>query len=175
MQAPAPGEHSSWLSCPSQSELASTLGWPWLLLPICPKTITYEPQEKGENQPPGACTAELPSRSDCMIFQKDQETNTFWGQVQDKMGLCIIIGCEAGWGGDSSIICDAQVLLLFMNPHTSKKEGKREREKEKEKKARERGKNPEGRQLGEVWRGVFSLCLLCNMVFTRSWQTELFS
>jgi len=55
-------------------------------------------------------------------------TNT-WGQVQDKMGLCIIVGWEAGWGGDSSVICDAQVLLLFMNPPYRNKRRK-EREKE---------------------------------------------
>lgn len=31
------------------------------------------------------------------------------------------------------------------------------------------------RKMGEVWRRVFCLCLLFNMVFTSIWQTELFS
>lgn len=59
------------------------------------------------------------------LFSKKikRQTNTFWGQVQDKIDLYVIVGWEIGWGGDSSIICDAQVLLLFMNPCTRKKEG----------------------------------------------------
>lgn len=108
---------------------------------------------KGENQPPGACTAELPSRSDCMVFQKiKRQTNTSCGQVQDKMGLCITVGWEAGWGGDSSIICDAQVLLLFMNPHTRKKEGEKERRSEINRKEREREKEKKNQKEGSWGR-----------------------
>lgn len=39
----------------------------------------------GENQPPGTHTAELHSRSDCISFQKDQETNKH------------LLGAGTGW------------------------------------------------------------------------------
>lgn len=82
----------------------------------------------GRTSQPGSCAAEVPSTSDCVVFQK--ETNTFRGQVQDEMGLCIVVGWEAGGAGGSSTICDAQVLLIFINPCTKK--GKKEQKRDKE-------------------------------------------
>lgn len=62
-----------------------------------------------------------------------------------------------------------------MTPRTRKnrrKERKKERKKRKRKRKKKRRKEKEVG--GGVERGVW-LFLLCNMVFTSSWQTELFS
>lgn len=127
-------------------------------------------RKEGRTCQPGSCTAEVPNTSDCLVFQK--EANTFCGQVQDEMGLCIVVGWEAGGAGGSYTICDAQVLLIFINPCTKKRERKSKRETKNEKKKKKKGK---GRKIGDFLRSVFCLCLLFNMVFTSIWQTELFS
>lgn len=74
------------------------------------------------------------------------------------MGLCITVGWEAGWGGGSSTICDAQVLLLFMNPRTRKKERKSEREKESKRQKEKKKKKKKRKEVGGgLERGVLPL------------------
>jgi len=73
------------------------LEWLWLLLPICPKTITYEPQERGTTSHPALALQNSTADQTAWFSKKIQRhINTFWGQVQAKMGLCITVGWEAG-------------------------------------------------------------------------------
>lgn len=124
----------------------------------------------GRTSQPGSCTAEVPSTSDCVVFQK--EMNTFWGAGTGWGGLvhCCRVGSWRGWGKFHHLWCTSPAYLhqpLYKKKKKGKKEQKRQRMKRKQLKIK-------GRKSRDVWRRVFCLCLLFNMVFTSIWQTELF-